>query len=140
MGLRMIFLWIFLFLVVAVLAYIRLAPHDPARWHQAAPQAPLGETVGEGSYVWRADLGDQGSETFARLDQIIRATPRTRRFAGSVAEGQATYITRSKVMGFPDYTTVTLANGDLEVFARLRFGKSDLGVNTRRVKGWLAQL
>ena len=86
MGLRMIFLWIFLFLVVAVLAYIRLAPHDPARWHQAAPQAPLGETVGEGSYVWRADLGD------------------------------------------------------LEVFARLRFGKSDLGVNTRRVKGWLAQL
>ena len=43
-------------------------------------------------------------------------------------------------MGFPDYTTVQLKDDRLMIWARLRFGRSDLGVNRRRVDRWLADL
>ena len=76
----------------------------------------------------------------AALDSIIRDTPRTQVLAGSVDEGMITYVTRSRVFGFPDYTTVRQEGDMLEVYGRLRFGKSDLGVNAARIDGWLRQL
>lgn len=132
-------LWIVLLLVAGLLAYIRLAPHDIPRWHRAGPEAGLGETTLDGGYVWREDVGAQGPARLARLDAVIRSDPATALLTGSVQDGQLTYVSRSKVMGFPDYTTVTLADGVLEVYGRLRFGKSDMGVNAKRIKGWLAQ-
>jgi len=48
-----------------------------------------------------------------------------------------TYVTRSRVFGFPDYTTVRQAGPQLEIYGRLRFGRSDLGVNAARIDGWL---
>ena len=77
---------------------------------------------------------------FARLEEIILATARTERLAGSAEAGMATYVTRSKVFGFPDYTTIRQRDGQLEIYGRLRFGKSDLGVNKARVESWLAHL
>ena len=60
--------------------------------------------------------------------------------AGSVEQGMITYVTRSIVVGFPDYTTV-LQNGDqLVIYARLRFGRSDFGVNHARIKRWIDAL
>jgi uncharacterized protein (DUF1499 family) len=76
----------------------------------------------------------------ATLDRIIRDTPRTRWLAGSVQEGMVTYVTRSRVMGFPDYTTVRQAGDMVEIYGRLRFGKSDLGVNAARIDRWLRRL
>ena len=136
----MILVWVVVVLGVGLLAYIRLAPHDVARWHQGATGATIGETRLQGGYVWREDVGAEGPAKLTRLDQVIRATPRTEPLAGSVEDGQATYVTRSKWFGFPDYTTVTLSGDVLEVYGRSRFGKSDLGVNAQRIKGWLAQL
>jgi uncharacterized protein (DUF1499 family) len=47
-------------------------------------------------------------------------------------------------MGFPDYITaeaVPVAGGtQLDVYARQRFGSSDLGVNAARLKLWLGQM
>jgi len=57
-----------------------------------------------------------------------------------VAEGRVTYITRSKLWGFPDYSTFETRDGDLLIHARLRFGSSDMGVNRARVTDWLARL
>jgi uncharacterized protein (DUF1499 family) len=51
-----------------------------------------------------------------------------------------TYVTRSRVMGFPDYTTVRQAGDMVEIYGRLRFGKSDLGVNAARIDRWLRRL
>ena len=51
-----------------------------------------------------------------------------------------TYVTRSRVFGFPDYTTVRQAGDTLEIHGRLRFGESDMGVNAARVDGWLERL
>ncbi|MEM9843514.1 MAG: DUF1499 domain-containing protein, partial [Pseudomonadota bacterium] len=79
-------------------------------------------------------------ETLAALDEIARATPRTTILAGSVEDGIVTYVTRSALMGFPDYTTVSLSDGALTLYARLRFGQSDLGVNAARLEAWLRAL
>ena len=121
--------------VLAFAAYVRLAPSDPARWHVL----PEGVEEGNGAgYALRRI--DATPETLATLDEIARATPRTRVLAGSVDEGMITYVTRSALMGFPDYTTVALSGDTLVVYARLRFGQSDLGVNAARLDEWLAAL
>ncbi|WP_428515957.1 DUF1499 domain-containing protein [Roseovarius sp.] len=84
-------------------------------------------------------VSDDG-DTLARLDTIIRDTSRTTVLAGSVDEGMITYVTRSALWGFPDYTTVAHRDGRIVLYGRARFGKSDLGVNAKRLDGWLAQL
>ena len=75
-----------------------------------------------------------------RLDALVRDTPRTQVLAGSLAQGMLTYVTRSAFFGFPDYTTVRQRGAHLEIYARLRFGRSDLGVNRARVEQWLSAL
>ncbi len=122
-------------LVVLLGAYIRLAPSDPARWHVVTQiEADRDMTGG----VMRVlETGPQG---LAQFDAIARAAPRTSILAGSVDEGMITYITRTPVMGFPDYTTVWQDGDTLRIHGRLRFGGSDFGVNRTRVDGWLALL
>jgi len=121
-----------LVLVLAALAYIRLAPSDVARWH-VLPDRISNQTL-EGGAMRRV-AGD-----LTALDAIIRAAPRTSVLAGSVAQGMITYVTRSRVFGFPDYTTVRQVEDGLEIYGRLRFGASDLGVNAARIDGWLEAL
>mgnify|MGYP003627060725 CR=1 FL=1 len=128
-------------IVVAADLYIRLAPSDPVRWHRwDLPPMGAGDYPMPNGFV--AVGGVAGPQVLARLDAIIMATPRTSRLAGSVDAGMITYVTRSRLWGFPDYTTVRLTQrGEAWVLAikgRSRFGKSDLGVNKARIDGWLA--
>jgi Protein of unknown function (DUF1499) len=129
--------------VVAFALYVRLAPADPARWHRA-PVA-----TGDWGNVLAANNGaslrlgpDAGApaDLLARLDAVALAAPRTRRLAGSLAEGRITWVTRSALWGFPDYTTAEARPDGLYIEARHRFGQSDLGVNAARLKIWLASL
>jgi uncharacterized protein (DUF1499 family) len=77
----------------------------------------------------------------ARLDAIALAKPRTERLAGSPAEGRITWITRSALFGFPDYTTAQVVDGPgLCIAGRQRFGSQDLGVNAARIGGWVQEL
>ncbi len=121
--------------VIGLAMWVRLAPSDPARWH-IAPNNASNRNFDSG--VIRTIPA--GHETLARLDAIIRATPRTAHLAGSLDEGMLTYVTRSALWGFPDYTTITLRDDMLIIHARLRFGRSDTGVNKARVARWLEQL
>ena len=139
---------IVLVLVVGLAAFVRLAPSDPARWHVD----PASAEPGPGRFVVKPAGGDTEGplldmppgEALAALDGIARATPRTRVLAGSVDEGRITYLTRSALWGFPDYTTVAAVPAEggarLLVYARLRFGQDDLGVNAARVRDWLDRL
>ena len=138
-----------MFAFVGIMGYIRIAPSDVTVWH-VDPTAPALGTTG-GSALVRAD-GDLQSPVFpetpeallARLDAVAMGTPRTRQFAGSVADGRITYLSRSLFFGFPDYISVTTvpAEGGAQVVAygRLRFGSSDMGVNAERLESWLGQL
>lgn len=121
--------------LVGVAVWVRVAPSDPSRWH--VPIRGEGDADFEGG-VRRVVGGD--SDVMARLEGLILATARTRVLAGSVDEGRVTYVTRSALWGFPDYTTVELRKGEIAILGRLRFGRSDLGVNKARVEGWLQAL
>ncbi len=138
--------WIIGLLVLALaggVAWIRLAPSDPARWHVdlAAPGFVAPGTAHV--FCVRPDnrfgpiVGDP-ADLLSRLDAVALATPRTTRLAGSAAEGRITWVTRSAVMGFPDYTTAqVMAGPGLCVMGRQRFGSEDMGVNAARIGGWM---
>lgn len=128
-------------LVVALLAYVRLAPSDPARWHVDPETA---SEPGAGGVLLHHPVAAPANEALARFDAIASASPRIRVLAGSVDEGLVTYIVRSQWVGFPDYVTVkAVPDGDKSVLillSRLRFGVSDLGVNRARLDRWLQRL
>lgn len=134
---------------IAVLAvYVRVAPTDVAKWHKTFYPAPPGQRQLEGGFQIVLPIADPLS-TLVAVDAVVKNTPRTTRVAGSPADGMITYVTRSRLWGFPDYTTVWAGPDDtaegghgplLKIEGRLRFGRSDLGVNRARIEGWLRQL
>lgn len=118
---------IVLFVVLLVL-YIRFAPSDAARWHQ-----PVETTADANFAIGAIRVLAADTARFEKTDNVMRALPRTQLLAGSLEDGLVTYVTRSKLWGFPDYTTVQFENGTLKLFGRSRFGRSDLGVNAARL-------
>ena len=143
--------WLVAAAVIAAAVWVRLAPSDPAVWHAPGAEAAQAGVAADGAV--RAGRGDARvalavpggpDQVLARLDAIALATPRTRRLAGSPSEGRITWVTRSAVWGFPDYTTASARAVEggtrLDLWARLRFGGADFGVNARRLQDWVALL
>lgn len=134
---------------LGLMAYIRLAPSDPAVWNTSivtTTNIPQGtclaaiETVSGGARATCLST-DTPDVVLSRLDATALATPRTNRLAGTAQSGRITWVTRSALMGYPDYTTAeaTPASGGtrLDIFARQRFGAKDFGVNAARLTEWL---
>lgn len=122
-------------LIIALMLYVRLAPTDVTQWHVTPPDTP-GKMAGGAVMILPGD-----HELLVNLAQIAESTKRTQLLAGRLEDGLLTYITRSRIWGFPDYTTIALSgDGHITLYARLRFGRSDLGVNKARLVGWLRQL
>lgn len=132
--------------VVGLLGYIRFAPSDPAVWNvdlSASGYQPPGNAH---VFCIRPDnrygpIAGDPKALLARLDAIALATPRTVRLAGSADAGRITWVTRSALMGYPDYTTAQVLEGpSLCVMGRQRFGSEDFGVNAARIGGWMQEL
>jgi hypothetical protein len=140
---------------IAAAIWIRVAPDDPVRWHVD----PLSVTGSGQSNAWRVSPEGMGAppdavsavwpmpaaELAAAFDRVALSAPRTLRLAGSPEELWTTYVQRSRLWGFPDYISVRAIDlGDgmsaLAIYARSRYGASDLGVNRARVEEWLARL
>ncbi|MEO0765138.1 MAG: DUF1499 domain-containing protein [Pseudomonadota bacterium] len=119
--------------VAAFAVYVRLAPSDVSRWHQPVAATENADLAGGAIRVMEADRA-----AFEKVDAAMQSLPRTQVLAGSVQDGRITYVTRTQLWGFPDYTTVQFEYGTLKLFARLRFGGSDLGVNAARIAQVLA--
>ncbi len=131
---------------VSGLVYIRLAPDDILALHTTPPAGavPGSPVTLPGGYLLEENSELPPEKLLQRLHSVILQTPRTKLIAGMPSEGMATYVTRSLVFGFPDYTTIRVApEGDgsrFQIYARLRYGRSDFGVNRERVTGWLRTL
>jgi uncharacterized protein (DUF1499 family) len=130
--------------LVAFAAYVRLAPSDAGRWHVApVAEGVAGDVAVAGmnraTLLLAPDAGPP-ADLLARLDAVALATPRTVRLAGSVEEGRITWITRSALWGFPDYTTAEVRADGLFIEARSRFGQGDMGVNAARLRDWQGRL
>ncbi len=141
------FALIAVFVLICVGAWVRLAPSNPADWHEdpvtnATPDCNVIPGTGEARAACL--LPGTPAEVLARLDAVALATPRTIRLAGSADTGRITWITRSRLWGFPDYTTAAASaapeGARLDIHARLRFGTDDTGVNAARLTDWLARL
>lgn len=129
-------LWVILILaIVSGLAFVRLAPSDAARWHK-----PIGDAENTDGAGWSARVVQSTPGLLSDLHQAMLALPRTELLAGSVGEGRLTYVTRSRWIGFPDYTTIEQDENQIKLYARLRFGSSDLGVNGKRLDGLLERV
>jgi hypothetical protein len=127
--------WGVCLIVLALMAYVRLAPIDPAVWHQ-----PIDEVADSDRPNGAVRIIAGGAGRLDQLNDRMLALSRTHLIAGSVENGRMTYVTRSKVFGFPDFTTIEASGDQIRLFARLKYGKSDLGVNRARLEGLIAGL
>jgi uncharacterized protein (DUF1499 family) len=137
------FLALAVLLILGAGATIRLLPSDPADWHvdlAAADFQPRAHSTfaclepgHRYTPAWPA------LATLAGLDKVALATPRTQQLAAS--EGRITWVSRSLIWGFLDYTTAqVMPDGEtLCLYARQRFGPMDWGVNRARLQGWLQE-
>lgn len=133
----------------ALVAYIRFVPHDAARWHEdpllvARPKTPnyhLVRLVG-GDAI--APVYDTTPDVLAQAIDAIARADGAWLLAGSVAHGHMTYVTRTRIIGYPDYTSIKVTavgqGASFAAFARARFGHSDMGNNRARLERWQAAL
>ncbi len=138
--------------VLALAFVVRLAPNDPLVWNvaiddlTAAEPGPCTDQIRPLPNGARVVCLLQGEpeEILAKLSLIATAYPRTFILAGAPREGRMTWVSRTRIMGYPDYTTaevtVTPSGVVLRIFARQRFGRGDWGVNAGRLKAWLSGL
>ena len=136
-------------MALAGAVWVRIAPSDPARWHldprrEARPATPNFHLLRMGDGDAPAPIFDLPPQQLAEAFDKIATDSGATRIAGRVADGHMTYLTRSRLMGFPDYTTVLIepagAGSMLTGFARARFGHSDMGANRERLERWIAAL
>ncbi len=142
----------------AVSVGIRLAPDDPAKWHQDPLTAPAPQTpnwyrispqpcgfTGSANREGEAPVFDMPpADLAAAFDAVALADSRVEVLAGSADQGFVTYLQRSALMGYPDYVSVRFISTDeggstLAVLSRARYGSGDLGVNQKRVERWVQQ-
>jgi hypothetical protein len=139
---------------LGVAAYVRSVSSDPARWHVD----PLdGTRTGSPNdfLLLPPDMpgGDAVSPVFpvppealaARVSTLAAAEPRLDLLAGQIQAGFATFVVRSRLIGWPDYVSVRIVpagegGSALAVWSRARFGYSDMGVNEARVRRWVEAL
>ena len=120
-------------IVVLGLLWIRFAPIYKDSWHVTTraerDKAFLGGVI--------RFLPAAGKAELEQLVSVVEQAPRTKHIAGDVEEGMLTYVNRTKVFGFPDFTTLWLSDAGLHIYARVRFGRVDFGVNKARIVDWL---
>jgi uncharacterized protein (DUF1499 family) len=82
---------------------------------------------------------------FALVQRVAGDQPRTYQAALYPDQLQAHYVARSALFNFPDLIMVQVredapGRSDLIIYSRSVYGRSDLGVNRKRVEAWLAAL
>jgi uncharacterized protein (DUF1499 family) len=135
-------------ILVAVLGaaiYFRSVSMPAEVWHVdpaavTPPQSPNFELrVGQDAPVF-----DMAADALAARIDAVATAEGARMIGGALAEGQMTYVARTRIMGYPDAVSIRLVpvgeGTRMEIFSRARFGYSDMGVNAARVDRWIAAL
>lgn len=129
--------------VLGLMAWVRLAPHDVARFHQEirVENQTTFDVKKTGVLAVTDPYAGSPSDVMRRFVDLALSSPRTKVLTGSVESGRITLVTRTRFWGFADYSTIesvqTSEGSRLKIFARMRFDGSDWGVNAKRVESWL---
>jgi hypothetical protein len=137
-----------LLLLVALLGsflWVRAAPIDVERLHR--DPAETGDPGNAGVRVLPPEAPVwpiPPAEAMAALDRAIRAEGRVEMIAGSVEEGFATYVIRTKFWGFPDVVNLKViaegAGSTVALRARSIRAEYDWGVNRARAARWFESI
>ena len=132
--------------ILAAMAWIRLAPIDRDRWHLDPAEADAPGRSGIRFVGLDAPRYPGDPDTVLdTLSDIILSEPRTRLLDGDVDEGMLTFVVRSRIFGFPDFVTVKAVSegpqSKLSVVSRsFLTNGSDWGVNASRMDRWLQEM
>lgn len=115
-------------------------PAGNPNWYRLTPDSAPADRAAErdgSAPVFDVDV----AALSAAFDAVALADGRVEVIAGSAADGFVTYMQRSAFFGFPDFVSVKFVEvpggSSLSIFSRARDGKSDLGVNKKRVIRWV---
>lgn len=133
-------------LALAGAAAIRLWP-APQHWHAdpatvTPPRQPNHWLMRDGADAPAIRVALAPDAAAAKLARIAAATPRTRLLAGGGL--WTTWLTRSRLMGYPDTTSVLIrpdgTGSEVLIYARSHIGYRDMGVNRARAEAWAAAM
>ena len=131
--------------------WVRLAPSDPAQWDIPVTNTTPATPGPCADKVVAVPKGARATCLLASDPQSVLTTLATQAraaesdvLAGTPATGRMTWISRSRLMGYPDYITAevtpTAGGTRLDILSRQRFGSQDMGVNAARLRLWLSAL
>lgn len=128
--------------------FMRFVPMSAERWHidpssAIPPNSPNFVLLAGQDAVLRDGEAGMIAE---QIDARARALG-MQMIAGSTDSGFMTYVTRSRLFGFPDAISIKItpeaaqtgeARSRIEIFSRSRFGYDDLGANQAHITKLLA--
>ena len=126
------FLFFVLTIVVVLAVYVRYAPLPP----MLDVPVVMVDTDLVGGFTAMRPFTSNKDELIAHITQIALATPRTQK----ISDSPLIFVTRSRLIGFPDTTTFDIQNDIMIIHAHLVYGRSDMGVNKARILSWLDRL
>ena len=126
------FLFFVLTIVVVLAVYVRYAPLPP----MLDVPVVMVDTDLVGGFTAVRPFTSNKDELIAHITQIALATPRTQK----ILDSPLIFVTRSRLIGFPDTTTFDIQNDIMIIHAHLVYGRSDMGVNKARILSWLDRL
>lgn len=135
---------LFIITIIAMMLYIRFAPSSVAKWHVAPNIATSSGKPNEYQLVGnKAVTFDLSASNLSKIvHEYVENQPNITKLEETPEKGLLTFIQRSKIMGYPDYITISILpisenQAQLEILSRSRFGYSDLGTNRKRVDMWV---
>jgi hypothetical protein len=136
----MSFFWIVVLVFIGLQAFVRLAPSEAENWTIDANADVPGAYPTAMGFKVVAPIEKEPNALLDAFEEAILAQPRTHKL-GTV-KGQRIYVTRSLLWGFPDYTTAAVSDDQTRAtfYSRLRYGKSDMAVNRKRLKQILTSI
>lgn len=128
-----------------------LPPAGPIDFtHLVRPATPNTALAAPEGFLPRPDLvtppyPESADRLFAAIRAVAAGRRRTYVQAVFPGERQADWVVRSAAFNFPDLVTAAVSpagphHARLILWSRSVYGRSDFGVNRRRVKTWLAAL
>jgi uncharacterized protein (DUF1499 family) len=118
--------------------------------HIIRPSSPNTALAAPQGFSPRPDIVTQPYQVspdrlFALMQAVAGSEPRTYQAALFPGQLQIHYVARSAAFNFPDLIMVQVRNdgpdrSGLIIYSRSVYGRSDLGVNRKRIESWLAAL
>lgn len=124
--------------LAAVAAWARTLDVPAQRYHRTDVPDSSGDYPIKNGFTAVREVGKPAAALEA-LSGVAGAAARTMRLAGSPELEHVSYVTRSRVFGFPDVTNIWTSDGRVHVQGRSVVGRGDMGVNRRRVTDWMAR-